>query len=98
MAMNFVSYGNMTDLMTAIAGDITSTQGMIAPPFSASMAYAAGDIVTYGDVVYKFTAAHPAGAWTGSDATATTATQLIDAAGVTPLSTTEVNTLIGLLD
>ena len=95
---NFVSYGNMTDLMTAIAGDISDTQEMIAPPFSASTAYAEGDVVLYNDAVYKFNTAHPAGAWIGTDATETTAAQLVAAAGVTPLSTSEVNTLIALLD
>lgn len=41
--------------------------------FSASKAYAAGDFVVYNDKLYVFTAAHAAGAWTGSDATQTTA-------------------------
>jgi hypothetical protein len=39
-----------------------------APAFDATAAYAANDIVAYDGVVYVFTAAHAAGAWTGSDA------------------------------
>ena len=39
-----------------------------APMFSASESYAAGDIVLYDAKLYKFTAAHQAGAWTGLDA------------------------------
>lgn len=41
---------------------------MIAPTFSTSTAYAAGDYVYYDGALYRFTAAHAAGAWTGSDA------------------------------
>lgn len=39
-----------------------------APAFDATTAYAANDIVAYDGVVYVFTSAHSAGAWTGSDA------------------------------
>jgi len=38
----------------------------IAPSFSTSTAYAAGDYVIYGGKLYQFTAAHT-GAWTGAD-------------------------------
>lgn len=44
----------------------------LAPAFSTSKAYAAGDYVLYNGTLYRFTAAHAAGAWTGSDATAVT--------------------------
>lgn len=43
---------------------------VIAPDFSASTAYAAGDYVFYNNQLYKFTSAHAAGAWTGTDAVA----------------------------
>lgn len=39
-----------------------------APAFDATAAYDANDLVAYDGVVYVFTAAHAAGAWTGSDA------------------------------
>lgn len=42
----------------------------IAPTFSASTAYPAGAYVIYNGSLYRFTAAHAAGAWTGSDAVA----------------------------
>lgn len=38
------------------------------PTFSAANAYAKGDEVIYDGKLYKFTAAHTAGAWTGTDA------------------------------
>lgn len=37
------------------------------PAFSASTVYSAGDVVNYNGKLYKFTADHAAGAWTGSD-------------------------------
>lgn len=39
-----------------------------ATAFDAAASYSAGDVVAYDGVVYVFTAAHSAGAWTGSDA------------------------------
>lgn len=42
---------------------------MIADPFSTVTAYAAGDVVTYGNHLYIFNSSHSAGAWTGSDVT-----------------------------
>lgn len=44
-------------------------QAAIAPTFSASTSYIAGQIVWYSGTLYKFTADHAAGAWTGTDAT-----------------------------
>lgn len=38
-----------------------------AAAFSAAEAYAKGDVCIYNDKVYAFTAAHAAGAWTGTD-------------------------------
>ena len=45
-----------------------------ATEFSTSTAYAVGDYVIYEGVLYRFTSAHAAGAWTGSDAVATKTT------------------------
>lgn len=42
----------------------------IASDFSSSLAYTAGDYVWYEGDLYRFTAAHAAGAWSGSDAIA----------------------------
>lgn len=41
-----------------------------APTFDATTAYTAGDYVLYNSDLYRFTADHAAGAWTGTDATA----------------------------
>lgn len=38
-----------------------------AAAFDSTKAYAAGDVCTYNDILYQFTAAHAAGAWTGKD-------------------------------
>lgn len=38
------------------------------PVFSTSTAYSTGDVVNYNGKLYKFTADHAAGAWTGTDA------------------------------
>lgn len=46
----------------------SNAQGSIASAFSASTAYAAGDYVWYSGTLYRFTADHAAGAWTGADA------------------------------
>lgn len=58
-------------------GVVISMDDNIAPQFSESVAYAAGDYVLKlqdngQNVLYKFTAAHAAGAWTGTDAEAVT--------------------------
>lgn len=63
----------------AIEGRIDDTQAMIAPEFDAATAYNAGDVVTYNDDLYKFTADHAAGAWTGSDVSAVTVIGYVDA-------------------
>lgn len=41
---------------------------LLAPDFSTSTAYKAGDYVIYDGKLYKFTAAHAAGAWDASQA------------------------------
>lgn len=50
-------------------GDVN--QADIAPEFSAETAYSKDDIVYHDGTLYKFTADHAAGAWTGEDASAT---------------------------
>lgn len=48
--------------------DIDTLADNFAPEFSSSAAYSAGDYVLYQGTLYRFTADHAAGAWTGSDA------------------------------
>ena len=44
----------------------------LAPEFSSSTSYTEGQYVTYNGDIYRFTANHSAGAWSGNDATAVT--------------------------
>ena len=52
------------------ASDMASLMSGIATTFSASTNYAAGAYVYYNGTLYRFTADHAAGSWTGTDATA----------------------------
>lgn len=56
----------------------TSFEDLGYSPFSEAETYAAGDVVIYDGSLYKFTAAHT-GAWTGTDATATSVDAEIEA-------------------
>ena len=47
-----------------VAGNVGSTD---YPVFSASGIYAIGDVVRYNNRLYRFTAPHQAGSWTGAD-------------------------------
>lgn len=49
-------------------GEVTAAS--MAPVFDATAAYSEGDYVWYAGQLYKFTADHAAGTWTGSDAQA----------------------------
>lgn len=56
---------------TAAAGSAASGIAALAneaPTFDTSTAYTAGEYVLYNSVLYRFTADHAAGAWTGTDA------------------------------
>ena len=68
---------NINDLITAInaavasiPSDYTARLHTLAPDFSTSTAYTAGDYVWYNGTLYRFTANHAAGAWAGTDAMA----------------------------
>lgn len=54
--------------VATIPADYSTLLSAIAPTFSASTAYAAGSYVWYDGNLYKFTADHAAGSWTGTDA------------------------------
>ena len=67
---------SVNDLITAIntavasiPSDYSALLHTLAPDFSASTAYSAGDYVWYNGTLYRFTADHAAGAWAGTDAT-----------------------------
>lgn len=84
---------------SARAAADTALAANFADVFAAANAYAIGDVVVYENDVYKFKAAHTAGdPWSASEVDAVTLESLIDAAEPDELTTTQVNTLIGLLD
>ena len=62
----------VSDIETATAeipaSDMASLMAGIAPTFSTSISYQAGAYVYYSGTLYRFTAAHSAGSWTGTDA------------------------------
>lgn len=64
----------VSDIENAVAkipsSDMASLMAGIAPTFSASTNYTAGAYVYYNGTLYRFTANHAAGSWTGTDATA----------------------------
>jgi hypothetical protein len=67
-----ISVGELvSDIEAAVASipaDYSDLLAAIAPTFSASTAYASGSYVWYSGHLYRFTAAHSAGAWIGTDA------------------------------
>ena len=85
-------------LNEAINDRVDTVVANIADAFSASVDYAEGDVVVKDDVLYKFNAAHTAGAWVGTDADPVTLETLINEAEPEALSTAEVQALIDLLD
>lgn len=56
------------DAQDSFPADLTNLLAAVAPTFSTSTAYSAGAYVWQGGKLYRFTAAHPAGTWTGMDA------------------------------
>lgn len=61
-----VSVTNRSNQQTTYS--ITDPIGTVAEEFVATKGYEVGDVVVQNGVLYKFTAAHPAGAWIGTDA------------------------------
>lgn len=61
----------------SIPADYSTLLAAVAPDFSSSENYGAGRYVWYNGDLYKFTDAHSAGSWTGSDATAAVVTNEI---------------------
>lgn len=59
---------DIADAVATIPPDYSDLLANIAPTFSNNTAYAAGDYVWYEGNLYRFTSAHAAGNWTGTDA------------------------------
>ena len=55
----------------------TSFEDLGYSPFDAAESYAKDDVVIYNGKLYEFTASHPAGAWTGTDAKETSVAESI---------------------
>lgn len=61
---------DINDAVGSIPPDYSALLATIAPNFSASTAYPAGQYVWNDGTLYRFTVDHAAGAWTGTDAAA----------------------------
>ena len=57
--------------VASIPADYSSLWASLAPAFSTSTNYTAGQYVTYNGALYRFTTDHSAGAWNSAQATAT---------------------------
>lgn len=61
---------DINDAVGSIPPDYSALLATIAPNFSASTAYPAGQYIWNDGTLYRFTVDHAAGAWTGTDAAA----------------------------
>lgn len=61
---------SIEDAVDSIPADYSGLLATIAPTFSNTTAYSAGTYAWYSGTLYRFTADHAAGSWTGSDAVA----------------------------
>ena len=88
--------GNFIDV-DAIETRIDDVAKMITGFFDNTTPYVTGDIVIYEDDLYKFNTDHAAGDWDATEVDQITVIDLINAAEPDPLTTEQVNNLIGLL-
>ena len=56
----------LDDVIASFPADLTHLLGAIAPTFVDNLPFYAGQYVWYNQVLYRFTADHPAGSWAGS--------------------------------
>ena len=71
-AMAAATAKSTADAAKAAASTAQNQAGNFGTAFSTTKAYAVGDYVIYGNKLYKFTTAHPAGDWNASHVTETT--------------------------
>lgn len=89
--------GSFVDV-AALEAAIDAVQAMITDnTFDTTTAYSTGEVVVHEGKLYIFTTDHAAGAWVASEVSETTVLDLISAAEPDELTSTQVNTLIGLL-
>ena len=60
---------DIADAIATIPADYTDLMAAVAPTFSTTATYNAGQYIWYDGKLYKFTTDHAAGSWTGTDAT-----------------------------
>lgn len=100
--------GDVTDLVDGFAATldakiaasdtaIENLSGSIADEFDPATSYSVGDVVMHENKLYKFNAAHAAGAWIGTDADEVTLESLIDAAEPESLTESQITALEALL-
>lgn len=65
--------------VAGLEDEIADVLANFAPEFDAADSYAEGDFVTYQNALYRFNAAHSAGAWTGTDVDSKTVATLVAA-------------------
>ena len=65
-----ISAENLNKMEQGIYDANQTGSTLVAPTFSTSAAYSAGDYVLYSDVLYRFNVDHAAGAWNSSQVTA----------------------------
>lgn len=95
--MKFDVMGSFVDV-DALNAKIASLGGSLADVFDKANAYSIGDIVVYNSALYKFKAAHTAGAdWSSSEVDPITVESLIASADPTSLTEAQINALIALL-
>ena len=85
-------------VIDALETRVDTLKANVADAFLASENYETGDVVLYGDGLYRFTADHAAGAWAPADVEAVTIETLIDDAEPESLTTEQINTLLALID
>lgn len=88
----FVDVDGITARIDAVSDMITAAE------FDATETYAIGDIVKHEDALYKFKAAHAAGAWDSTEVDAVTVLELIEAAEPDSLTAAQITALQALLD
>lgn len=77
--------------------DLSGVEAMISGTFNTELPYNTGDVVIYDGQLYKFTSDHAAGAWVAAEAAPTNLASLLEAQEPAELTTTQMNTLLGLL-
>ena len=92
---NPVTSNGIKEAMDEQAESINSNTGVNDyPVFSASEAYSKGKVVNYNGKLYKFTADHAAGAWTGSDVEEYSLKKLVDLCKIVEYELTASSTYI----